>query len=172
MDSMANWPRLQNTKRFQHSTSQPTTYTQYMCISISSDSSGSIWTPVLPLLSLGTTTLLALTLNHVFSHSTWRPITSTISGRWLGTTTGRLWQIITTKWVFLTLPIQLALRQWYQCYHCPTGHPALNALTDLSKYWVETSGGHIQHFNVDKPDKDGMGIYSTFYYPNASITIS
>ncbi|EXL91858.1 cytochrome P450 oxidoreductase [Fusarium odoratissimum NRRL 54006] len=59
-----------------------------------------------------------------------------------------------------------------ECYHCPTGHPALNALTDLSKYWVETSGGHIQHFNVDKPDKDGMGIYSTFYYPNASITIS
>ncbi|KAF5252534.1 hypothetical protein FANTH_2428 [Fusarium anthophilum] len=59
-----------------------------------------------------------------------------------------------------------------ECYHCPTGHPALNALTDLSKYWVETAGGHIQHFNVDKPDKDGMGIYSTFYYPNASITIS
>ncbi|KAH7214446.1 Rieske [2Fe-2S] iron-sulfur domain-containing protein [Fusarium oxysporum] len=59
-----------------------------------------------------------------------------------------------------------------ECYHCPTGHPALNALTDLSKYWVETFGGHIQHFNVDKPDKDGMGIYSTFYYPNASITIS
>ncbi|KAF5644095.1 cytochrome P450 monooxygenase oxidoreductase [Fusarium sp. NRRL 52700] len=59
-----------------------------------------------------------------------------------------------------------------ECYHCPTGHPALNALTDLSKYWVETTGGHIQHFNVDKPDKDGMGIYSTFHYPNASITIS
>ncbi|KEZ43926.1 hypothetical protein SAPIO_CDS4114 [Scedosporium apiospermum] len=59
-----------------------------------------------------------------------------------------------------------------ECYHCPTGHPALNNETDLSKYWVETSGGHIQHFNVDKPDKEGMGIHSTFYYPNVAITIS
>ncbi|KAF5674677.1 cytochrome p450 oxidoreductase [Fusarium heterosporum] len=59
-----------------------------------------------------------------------------------------------------------------ECYHCPTGHPAVNALTDLSKYWVETEGGHIQHFNVDKSDGTGLGIYSTFYYPNASITIS
>lgn len=45
-------------------------------------------------------------------------------------------------------------------------------MSDLSKYWVETEGGHIQHFNVDKPDKEGMGIYSTYYYPNVSITIS
>ncbi|BCR90350.1 aromatic ring-hydroxylating oxygenase subunit alpha [Aspergillus chevalieri] len=59
-----------------------------------------------------------------------------------------------------------------ECYHCPTGHPALNSLTDISKYWVETAGGHIQHYNVDKPDREGMGIYSTYYYPNASMTIS
>ncbi|KPM36567.1 hypothetical protein AK830_g9985 [Neonectria ditissima] len=62
-----------------------------------------------------------------------------------------------------------------ECYHCPTGHPALNSISDLSKYWVETTGGHIQHFNVDKAgiDEDASpGIYSTFYYPNASITIS
>ncbi|OQE28140.1 hypothetical protein PENFLA_c005G06685 [Penicillium flavigenum] len=59
-----------------------------------------------------------------------------------------------------------------ECYHCPTGHPALNSLTDLSKYWVETANAHIQHFNVDKPDSEGMGIYSTYFYPNASVTIS
>ncbi|KAF7541809.1 hypothetical protein G7054_g239 [Neopestalotiopsis clavispora] len=59
-----------------------------------------------------------------------------------------------------------------KCYHCPTGHPALNGMSDLSKYWVETTGGHIQHFNTDKPDAKGMGIFSSFLYPNASITIS
>ncbi|KAH6884859.1 Rieske [2Fe-2S] iron-sulfur domain-containing protein [Thelonectria olida] len=59
-----------------------------------------------------------------------------------------------------------------ECYHCPTGHPAVNGITDLSKYWVETTGGHIQHFNVDKPGTEGMGIYSTFYYPNSCMTIS
>ncbi|POS81288.1 cytochrome P450 oxidoreductase [Diaporthe helianthi] len=59
-----------------------------------------------------------------------------------------------------------------ECYHCPTGHPALNGLTDLNRYWVETKGGHIQHYNTDKPDVVGLGIYSTFYYPNACMTVS
>ncbi|KAH6696839.1 iron-sulfur cluster-binding protein [Plectosphaerella plurivora] len=59
-----------------------------------------------------------------------------------------------------------------ECYHCPTGHPAVNSISDLSKYWVETDGNWIQHFNVDKENTDGMGIYSTFYYPNTSMTVS
>ncbi|KUL82538.1 hypothetical protein ZTR_09183 [Talaromyces verruculosus] len=59
-----------------------------------------------------------------------------------------------------------------QCYHCPTGHPNIMNYSDLSKYWVETKGGHIQHFNTDRPDRKGMGIHSSFYFPNASITVS
>ncbi|WYZ42408.1 hypothetical protein EsH8_VI_000107 [Colletotrichum jinshuiense] len=59
-----------------------------------------------------------------------------------------------------------------ECYHCPTGHPAVNSVSDLSKYWVETKGNWIQHWNVDKQDDKGLGIYSTFLYPNASMTIS
>ncbi|KAF9883294.1 hypothetical protein FE257_003785 [Aspergillus nanangensis] len=59
-----------------------------------------------------------------------------------------------------------------ECYHCPTGHPGVNAISDLSKYYVETKDSHIQHFNADKEDTPGLGIYSTFYFPNASITIS
>ncbi|KAI9904309.1 hypothetical protein N3K66_000838 [Trichothecium roseum] len=60
-----------------------------------------------------------------------------------------------------------------ECYHCPTGHPAVNGVTNLSRYWVETAGSHIQHFNVDKDDgTKGLGIYSTFFYPNASATLS
>ncbi|KAJ0123915.1 cytochrome P450 oxidoreductase [Diaporthe amygdali] len=59
-----------------------------------------------------------------------------------------------------------------ECYHCPTGHPALNSISDFNKYWVETKGGHIIHFNTDKPNVDGLGIYSTFYYPNACMTVT
>ncbi|KAL4937861.1 hypothetical protein BDV06DRAFT_215579 [Aspergillus oleicola] len=59
-----------------------------------------------------------------------------------------------------------------ECYHCPTGHPGIVQYTDLSKYWVETKAGHIQHHNTDWADAEGMGIVSTFYFPNASMTVS
>ncbi|KAJ5966841.1 hypothetical protein N7501_003089 [Penicillium viridicatum] len=59
-----------------------------------------------------------------------------------------------------------------KCYHCPTGHPGLTQYTDMGKYWVETKASHIQHFNTDRPDQEGMGIISTFYFPNASMTVS
>ncbi|EGX91794.1 iron-sulfur cluster-binding protein, rieske family domain protein [Cordyceps militaris CM01] len=60
------------------------------------------------------------------------------------------------------------------CYHCPTGHPALPAVTDLSKYWVETAGTHIQHYAVDRADAaaKSLGNVSTYYYPNASSTVT
>ncbi|KAB8215288.1 Rieske [2Fe-2S] iron-sulfur domain-containing protein [Aspergillus novoparasiticus] len=57
-----------------------------------------------------------------------------------------------------------------ECYHCPAGHLGVNAISDLTKYYVETKAGHIQHFNANKQDTPGLGIYSTFYFPNASIT--
>ncbi|KAL4816186.1 Rieske [2Fe-2S] iron-sulfur domain-containing protein [Aspergillus spinulosporus] len=59
-----------------------------------------------------------------------------------------------------------------ECYHCPTGHPGIVQYTDLGKYWVETKDGHIQHYNTDRPDHEGMGIISTFYFPNACMTVS
>lgn len=61
-----------------------------------------------------------------------------------------------------------------QCYHCPTGHPALPAVTDLAKYWVETSGAHIQHYAVDRQDEEAksLGNVSTYLYPNASMTVT
>ncbi|KAL4866619.1 ring hydroxylating alpha subunit-domain-containing protein [Aspergillus spectabilis] len=57
-------------------------------------------------------------------------------------------------------------------YHCPTGHPGIVPYTDLSKYWVETQAGHIQHYNTDRPNHESMGIISTFYFPKASMTVS
>lgn len=47
-------------------------------------------------------------------------------------------------------------------------------MTDLSKYWVETAGTHIQHYAVDKEDAEAksLGNVSTYYYPNASSTVT
>ncbi|KAH8647738.1 putative Rieske 2Fe-2S family protein [Xylariales sp. PMI_506] len=59
-----------------------------------------------------------------------------------------------------------------ECYHCATGHPLVAAVTDLSKYWVETQGGHIQHFSTDKPSQVGLGVSSTYMYPNSSMTVT
>ncbi|KAF7585173.1 hypothetical protein BBP40_011898 [Aspergillus hancockii] len=52
------------------------------------------------------------------------------------------------------------------------GRPSINSVSDLSKYYIETQAGHIQHFNSDKQDTPGLGICSTFYFPNASFTVS
>ncbi|KAJ2967804.1 hypothetical protein NQ176_g9491 [Zarea fungicola] len=47
-------------------------------------------------------------------------------------------------------------------------------MMDLSKYWVETAGTHIQHYAVDKadPEAKSLGNVSTYYYPNASSTVT
>jgi hypothetical protein len=45
-------------------------------------------------------------------------------------------------------------------------------VTDLSQYWVETVGDHIDHYNVDRDDRKGIDIISHFYYPNACSTLS
>ncbi|KAK5080128.1 hypothetical protein LTR05_008787 [Lithohypha guttulata] len=61
-----------------------------------------------------------------------------------------------------------------ECYHCPTAHPDAADLADLKMYSVETSGGYIKHFaNTSKQNvQQGLKIASTFYFPNACMTVS
>ncbi|WQF88075.1 Putative aromatic-ring-hydroxylating dioxygenase, alpha subunit, rieske [2Fe-2S] iron-sulfur [Colletotrichum destructivum] len=60
-----------------------------------------------------------------------------------------------------------------ECYHCPTGHPGVNAVADLSQYYVETVGGQIRHFNTNKDEEDKtMAVISTYLFPNSSITVT
>ncbi|GKT51084.1 carnitine monooxygenase oxygenase subunit [Colletotrichum spaethianum] len=60
-----------------------------------------------------------------------------------------------------------------ECYHCPTGHPGVNAVADLSQYYVETVGGQIRHFNTNKDEEDRtMAVISTYLFPNSSITVT
>lgn len=61
-----------------------------------------------------------------------------------------------------------------ECYHCQTAHPDVPSLADLSAYAVETKDASIIHFANAKPEQieKGLKIASTYYFPNASMTVS
>ncbi|CAH0027984.1 unnamed protein product [Clonostachys rhizophaga] len=60
-----------------------------------------------------------------------------------------------------------------ECYHCPSTHPDLPTLADLEKTKVDTSKGWIKHSSVltEEQKKDGLGLASTYFYPNASVVV-
>ncbi|KAJ5415196.1 Aromatic-ring-hydroxylating dioxygenase alpha subunit [Penicillium sp. CMV-2018d] len=61
-----------------------------------------------------------------------------------------------------------------ECYHCTVAHPDVAKLADLSYYYTVSKAGHIQHFSRPKKDKvkDDIKIASTYYFPNACMTVS
>ncbi|KAH6692486.1 rieske family domain-containing protein [Plectosphaerella plurivora] len=58
-----------------------------------------------------------------------------------------------------------------ECYHCPTGHPGVLAVSDLTSYRVETVGGQIVHYNKNKSDS-AMELASQYVFPNACFTVT
>jgi phenylpropionate dioxygenase-like ring-hydroxylating dioxygenase large terminal subunit len=61
-----------------------------------------------------------------------------------------------------------------ECYHCTVAHPDVANLADLSYYYTISKAGHIQHFSRPKEDKIEEDIQnaSTYYFPNACMTVS
>lgn len=60
-----------------------------------------------------------------------------------------------------------------ECYHCPTTHPDVPALTDLSVYNVDTKACHLQHFTANKgSEQNTLKVSSTYYFPNSCMTLS
>lgn len=61
-----------------------------------------------------------------------------------------------------------------ECYHCAIAHPDVANLADLSLYYTVSKAGHIQHFARVKEDKKDEDIKnaSTYYFPNACMTVS
>ncbi|KAA8642966.1 hypothetical protein EYZ11_007252 [Aspergillus tanneri] len=61
-----------------------------------------------------------------------------------------------------------------ECYHCATTHPDIPSLADISSYSVDTKDGSIIHFAHSTPEQiaRGLKIASTYYFPNASMTVS
>ncbi|KAI1264093.1 ISP domain-containing protein [Xylariaceae sp. FL1019] len=61
-----------------------------------------------------------------------------------------------------------------ECYHCPTTHPDIPSIADLSAYGVVTEGGYVQHLGNPTPEQiaRGFNVAATFYFPNASMNVS
>ncbi|KAI1333262.1 hypothetical protein F5Y16DRAFT_407173 [Xylariaceae sp. FL0255] len=61
-----------------------------------------------------------------------------------------------------------------ECYHCPTTHPDIPTVADLSAYEVVTEAGFIQHLGRPTPEQiaRGFNVSATFYFPNASMNVS
>lgn len=61
-----------------------------------------------------------------------------------------------------------------ECYHCTVAHPDVARLADLSYYYTVNKAGHIQHFSRPQQGKEEEDIKnaSTYYFPNACMTVS
>ncbi|KAI1865431.1 uncharacterized protein JN550_008479 [Neoarthrinium moseri] len=61
-----------------------------------------------------------------------------------------------------------------ECYHCPTTHPDIPTIADLSAYGVVTENGYIQHLGNPTPEQiaRGFNVAATYYFPNASMNVS
>ncbi|KAI0595986.1 Rieske domain-containing protein [Biscogniauxia sp. FL1348] len=61
-----------------------------------------------------------------------------------------------------------------ECYHCPTSHPLIAAVSDLTKYRVEPREGSLEHEIVNKEQRedDEFRRSITFFPPTTSVTIT
>ncbi|GAP86772.1 putative rieske [2Fe-2S] domain protein [Rosellinia necatrix] len=61
-----------------------------------------------------------------------------------------------------------------ECYHCPTTHPDIPTVADLSAYGVVTENSYVQHLGNPTPEQiaRGFNVAATFYFPNASMNVS
>ena len=61
-----------------------------------------------------------------------------------------------------------------ECYHCPTTHPDIPNFLEVGNHTVETKDGHMQHDHASPPEQKakGLNVYSTYYFPNVSMSVS
>lgn len=66
------------------------------------------------------------------------------------------------------------IENYNECYHCPTSHPLIAGVSDVSKYRVEPNGdGILEHEIVNKDQGAKQFRRSiTYFYPSTSVTIT
>lgn len=67
------------------------------------------------------------------------------------------------------------IENYNECYHCPTSHPLIAGVSDLTKYKVEPSGGCLEHEIINKKaqeEEDEFRRSITFFFPSTSVTIT
>lgn len=66
------------------------------------------------------------------------------------------------------------IENYNECLHCPTSHPLIAGVSDLSKYRVEPNGeGILEHEIINKDQGEKQFRRSiTYFYPTTSVTIT
>lgn len=65
------------------------------------------------------------------------------------------------------------VENYNECYHCPTSHPLIAGVSDVSKYRVEPKRGCLEHTIVNKNMQDNRFRRSiTFFPPCTSVTVT
>lgn len=67
------------------------------------------------------------------------------------------------------------IENYNECYHCPTSHPLIAGVSDLTKYRVQPSGGCLEHEIINKKSREEEDEFRrsiTFFYPSTSVTIT
>lgn len=60
-----------------------------------------------------------------------------------------------------------------ECYHCPTSHPLIASVSDVSQYRVEPKRGCLEHTIINKDMEDSSFRRSiTFFPPCTSVTVT
>ncbi|KAI0123800.1 Rieske [2Fe-2S] iron-sulfur domain-containing protein [Xylariales sp. AK1849] len=65
------------------------------------------------------------------------------------------------------------IENYNECYHCPTSHPLIAGVSDLTKYRVELARGCLEHTIINKNMEDNRFRRSiTFFPPCTSVTVT
>ncbi|KAF9630071.1 hypothetical protein BFW01_g252 [Lasiodiplodia theobromae] len=65
------------------------------------------------------------------------------------------------------------VENYNECYHCPTSHPLIAGVSDVSKYRVEPARGCLEHTIINKNMEDNRFRRSiTFFPPCTSVTVT
>ncbi|KAJ4290898.1 hypothetical protein N0V90_010094 [Kalmusia sp. IMI 367209] len=68
---------------------------------------------------------------------------------------------------------KVLIENYNECYHCPTAHPLIAGVSDVSKYRVEPNNGCLEHTIINKNMEDDSFRRSiTFFPPCTSVTVT
>lgn len=66
------------------------------------------------------------------------------------------------------------IENYNECYHCPTSHPLIAGVSDVSRYRVEPNGDGILEHEIINKDQEAKQFRRsiTYFYPSTSVTIT
>lgn len=69
---------------------------------------------------------------------------------------------------------KLCAENFNECYHCKTTHADVPTFLEIDTHDLAAKDGHMQHDSgtTEEQRLKGLSVYSTYFFPNASMTIT